>query len=42
MPESRLSTSTYVGLPDECWLDDPDGNRYATELRLVALDATHS
>jgi hypothetical protein len=22
----------------ECWLDDPDGNRYVAELRLVAVD----
>ncbi|MGH9030256.1 MAG: lantibiotic dehydratase, partial [Acidimicrobiales bacterium] len=26
--------------PDQCWLSDPDGNRYAAELRLVAVDAS--
>jgi hypothetical protein len=26
--------------PDQCWLTDPAGNRYAAELRLVAVDAS--
>jgi hypothetical protein len=26
--------------PDQCWLVDPEGNRYAAELRLVAVDGS--
>jgi hypothetical protein len=26
--------------PDQCWLTDPAGNRFAAELRLVAVDAS--
>jgi hypothetical protein len=27
--------------PEDCWLADPDGRRYTSELRLVAFDSTH-
>jgi hypothetical protein len=27
--------------PDECWLSDPEGNRYVSELRIVAVDRAH-
>ena len=26
--------------PEECWLADPEGRRYTSELRLVAFDST--
>ena len=26
--------------PDECWLIDPDGRHYASELRLIGVEAT--
>jgi hypothetical protein len=28
--------------PEECWLVDPDGRHYTSELRLVAFDSTHN
>jgi hypothetical protein len=28
--------------PDECWLHDPDGHRYVSEMRIVAVDETAS
>jgi hypothetical protein len=28
--------------PEDCWLTDPDGRRYTSELRLVAFDSTHN
>jgi hypothetical protein len=27
--------------PEQCWLTDPEGNRYVSELRVVAVDRTH-
>jgi hypothetical protein len=28
--------------PEDCWLADPEGGRYTSELRLVAYDSTHN
>ena len=28
--------------PEDCWLADPQGARYTSELRLVAYDSTHN
>jgi hypothetical protein len=28
--------------PEDCWLADPEGRRYTSELRLVAFDSTHN
>src|SRR5262249_31716915 len=38
-PDARISFSEMLPAPDECWLADPDGNRYVSELRLVAAEA---
>jgi hypothetical protein len=40
-PEARIRISEMLPSPDQCWLHDPDGNRYVAELRLVAVDRTH-
>jgi hypothetical protein len=37
---SRIRFSEMLPTPDQCWLRDPKGNRYVTELRLVAVDRT--
>jgi Lantibiotic dehydratase, N terminus len=39
-PEARILISEMLPAPDQCWLHDPDGNRYVAELRLVAVDRT--
>ena len=36
-PEKRIRFTEMLPTPDECWLADPDGNRYASELRIVAV-----
>ena len=35
-PETQLSITEMLPLPDQCWLADPYDNRYVAELRLVA------
>ena len=37
-PGSRFRFTEMLPTPDQCWLVDPDGNRYVSELRLVAVD----
>lgn len=39
-PEARIRFTEMLPAPDECWLADADGNRYVSELRLVAVDQT--
>jgi len=35
---ARLRFSEMLPTPEQCWLRDPDGERYVSELRLVAVD----
>ena len=37
-PEARIRFSEMLPSPEQCWLHDPEGNRYVAELRLVAVD----
>ena len=37
-PDSRFRFSEMLPTPEQCWLTDPDGARYVSELRLVAVD----
>lgn len=39
-PRARIRFSEMLPTPDQCWLRDPNGNRYVTELRFVAVDRT--
>jgi hypothetical protein len=39
-PDARIRISEMLPAPDQCWLHDPDGNHYVSELRLVAFDRT--
>ncbi len=38
-PRARIRFTEMLPTPEQCWLADPQGNRYVSELRLVALDA---
>jgi Lantibiotic dehydratase, N terminus len=40
-PTARFRFTEMLPTPDQCWLTDPEGNRYVSELRLVAVDRTH-
>jgi hypothetical protein len=35
---TRMEFTEMLPAPDECWLADADGNRYVSELRIVAVD----
>jgi hypothetical protein len=35
-PTARIRFSEMLPTPEQCWLADPDGNRYVSELRIVA------
>lgn len=37
-----LTLSEVLPAPDRLWLHDRDGNRYASEIRLVAVDPVHT
>jgi hypothetical protein len=37
-PAARIRFTEMLPTPETCWLADPDGNRYVSELRLVAVD----
>ena len=37
-PGSRFRFTEMLPTPDQCWLIDADGNRYVSELRIVAVD----
>ena len=41
-PGARIRFSEMLPTPDQCWLRDPDGERYVSELRIVAVDRTRS
>jgi hypothetical protein len=41
-PASPIHFTEMLPGPDECWLHDPDGRRYVSELRIVAVDQTAS
>lgn len=41
-PGARIRFSEMLPAPEQCWLRDPDGNRYVSELRIVAVDQSHS
>lgn len=38
VPHEPIRFTEMLPAPEQCWLDDPEGNRYVSELRLVALD----
>jgi hypothetical protein len=40
-PAARFRFTEMLPTPDQCWLTDPEGNSYVSELRLVAVDRTH-
>ena len=37
-PGARFRFTEMLPAPDQCWLADGDGNRYVSELRVVAVD----
>jgi len=37
-PGTRMEFTEMLPGPDECWLSDEDGDRYVSELRMVAVD----
>jgi hypothetical protein len=41
-PRARIRFTEMLPDADTCWLHDPDGNAYVSELRLVATDHTTS
>jgi hypothetical protein len=41
-PGARIRFTEMLPLPEQCWLADPDGHRYVSELRLVAVDGTRA
>jgi hypothetical protein len=40
-PEARMRFTEMLPGPEECWLTEADGRRFASELRLVAVDLEH-
>lgn len=40
-PAARFRFTEMLPAPDQCWLTDPQGNRYVSELRIVAVDRSH-
>ena len=41
-PKARIRFSEMLPAPEQCWLRDPDGQRYVSELRIVAVDQSRS
>ena len=39
-PGSRFRFTEMLPAPDQCWLADGEGNRYVSELRIVAVDGS--
>ncbi|HEX7291629.1 MAG TPA: hypothetical protein VF250_10940 [Conexibacter sp.] len=39
---ARMRFSEMLPTPEQCWLRDPDGERYVSELRMVAVDRSRS
>ena len=35
---SPIRFTEMLPAPEQCWLHDPEGNSYVSELRLVAVD----
>jgi hypothetical protein len=40
-PGVMIRFTEMLPTPEQCWLADPEGNRYVSELRLVAVDRSH-
>lgn len=40
-PTSPIRFTEMLPTPEQCWLCDPEGNRYVSELRIVAVDRAH-
>lgn len=40
-PEAPIRFTEMLPTPEQCWLSDPEGNRYVSELRLVAVDQSN-
>ncbi|HET6865796.1 MAG TPA: lantibiotic dehydratase [Solirubrobacteraceae bacterium] len=40
-PRSVIRFTEMLPTPDQCWLTDTEGNRFVSELRLVAVDGTN-
>lgn len=41
-PRSMIRFTEMLPTPEQCWLTDPEGNRYVSELRLVAVDRSRT
>jgi hypothetical protein len=41
-PQARIGFTEMLPGPAQCWLADPDGRRYVSELRIVAVDEAAS
>jgi len=39
-PATPIRFTEMLPTPEQCWLHDPDGHRYVSELRIVAVDQT--
>jgi Lantibiotic dehydratase, N terminus len=37
-PATQIRFTEMLPTPEQCWLQDPDGQRYVSELRIVAVD----
>jgi len=40
--EAAISFTEMLPTPEQSWLSDPDGERYVSELRIVAVDVTRT
>ena len=40
-PAQPIRFTEMLPTPEQCWLTDPEGNRYVSELRIVAVDRAH-
>ena len=40
-PAQPIRFTEMLPTPEQCWLGDPEGNRYVSELRLVAVDRAY-
>ncbi|HET7047363.1 MAG TPA: lantibiotic dehydratase [Solirubrobacteraceae bacterium] len=40
-PGAAIRFTEMLPTPEQCWLSDAEGNRYVSELRLVAVDRSH-
>ena len=41
-PAQPIRFTEMLPTPEQCWLADPEGNRYVSELRIVAVDRARS